>query len=124
MLSRRIAALIVACAVGSFLWGGIASAADGAVVCDNPADPLTCTLVASNPGSDGTNQEGEEGDGGGGAIQPNDGSGSAAEVNAAKAASEAEGGSNSAAPRTVNSTECDWMPLEPSPGPGDPRWEG
>lgn len=100
--------------------GSEASAADG-VSCENPSNPLSCTIVVTAPGSDGAGQGSADG---GGGVRFNDGSGSAADfvdTGAAEGASVAVGG---AAPRALNSTECDWTTLSPSPGAGDPRWGG
>ena len=99
--------------------------AGAAVDCEDPTDPQNPHADAETiPGSPGGDPQAPVTETGEGVIKPNDGSGSAAEDKAAKAAREAQGGTASATPRTVNSTECDWMPLEPSPGAGDPRWEG
>src|SRR4051794_18916540 len=112
MLRASIAVLTTSvCAAILVVSSGIANAADG-VFCENPSNPLSCTLVASTPGSDGTSGDGSSGDGAGG-IKFNDGSGSAAEYNAANAtagaaegSSDDSGGAGSSKP--LPSTECDW----------------
>jgi hypothetical protein len=110
-----------------FMFGPIPTAvaiAGAAVDCEDPTDPTTCTLTETIPGSPGGDPQAPVTETGEGVIKSNDGSGSAAEDKAAKAARDAESGATSTAPRSVNSTECDWVPLQPSPGPADPRWEG
>jgi hypothetical protein len=124
MLRSPVTAFVVGTfLIGSLLWGGIAQAADG-VFCENPSNPLSCTIVVSAPGSGGTSQGDGSGDGAGG-IKPNDGSGSAADYVASRAAGV---GSADAAvagdSKPIASTECDWTALAPSPGAGDPRWGG
>ena len=124
MLRSPVAAFVVSvCLVGNLFWGGIAQAADG-VFCENPSNPLSCTIVVSAPGNGGTSQGDGAGDGAGG-IKPNDGSGSAANYVASKG--DAAAGSPEATAgdsRPITSTECDWTAMTPAPGAGDPRWGG
>ena len=124
MLRSPVAAFVVSvCLVGNLFWGGIAKAADG-VFCENPSNPLSCTIVVSAPGNGGTSQGDGAGDGAGG-IKPNDGSGSAADYVASKG--DAAAGSPEATAgdsRPITSTECDWTAMTPAPGAGDPRWSG
>lgn len=103
-----------------------ANAADG-VSCENPSNPLSCTIVVTAPGSDGTSQRSTDG---GGGVKFNDGSGSAADyvaTNGAAGAADEEipdGAIAGGSPKALASTECDWTTLSPSPGVGDPRWGG
>lgn len=128
MLKRlRVLGVVIAAVCLIVVSPGFA-AAGPAVICDDPSSPGTCVLSTSIPGSLGGDPQSSDSGTEGGGIKPNDGSGSAADyvaTNAADGAAEGESGAaGGAAPRALNSTECDWTTVSPSPGIGDPRWGG
>jgi len=124
---RKISGTVIAAFLVSII-GGTASA-DPLVQCSDPLRPETCVLSTSIPGRAGGDQQNPDVGTGTGGITPNDGSGSAAQDAAARAAALTEGSSpdtapDAGAPRAVNSTECDWFPASPQPAAGDARWGG
>jgi hypothetical protein len=96
------------------------ASAEPSVVCDDPSDPRSCTIVADSPGSPGGDTpppESGTADGGNSAADDR-----ANSVNETSSAVAPRGAVTPA--RSVNSTECDWRAFVPGPPAGDPRWGG